>query len=119
MAEAEREFIQERTLVGLDTAAANGKHGGRPPAVDGDDACRGPAAPRREGVRHHHRVAPRRRPLHPDRPTAMCPGQSPSLGTSPAPAQARGCRDPWSADLRYRARRSRLLRGDSVVTRPM
>ncbi|MGW0393859.1 helix-turn-helix domain-containing protein [Streptomyces sp. NPDC003042] len=23
-------------MVGLDTAAANGKHGGRPPAVDGD-----------------------------------------------------------------------------------
>ncbi|MFH8582276.1 helix-turn-helix domain-containing protein [Streptomyces zaomyceticus] len=23
-------------LIGLDTAAANGKHGGRPPAVDGD-----------------------------------------------------------------------------------
>ncbi|MFZ3494673.1 recombinase family protein [Streptomyces sp. 5.8] len=36
MAEVEREFIHERTLVGLDTAAANGKHGGRPPAVDGD-----------------------------------------------------------------------------------
>ncbi len=32
MAEVEREFIHERTLVGLDTAAANGKHGGRPPA---------------------------------------------------------------------------------------
>ncbi|MFI6122661.1 recombinase family protein [Streptomyces sp. NPDC051064] len=36
MAEVEREFIHERTLVRLDTAAANGKHGGRPPAVDGD-----------------------------------------------------------------------------------
>ncbi|WP_275435582.1 hypothetical protein [Streptomyces sp. ICC4] len=36
MAEVEREFIHERTLVGLDTAAANGKHGGRPPAADGD-----------------------------------------------------------------------------------
>ncbi|MCX4821593.1 recombinase family protein [Streptomyces sp. NBC_01142] len=36
MAEVEREFIHERALVGLDTAAANGKHGGRPPAVDGD-----------------------------------------------------------------------------------
>ncbi|MFF2852053.1 helix-turn-helix domain-containing protein [Streptomyces sp. NPDC058001] len=36
MAEVEREFIHERTLVGLDTAVANGKHGGRPPAVDGD-----------------------------------------------------------------------------------
>ncbi|WUF75043.1 recombinase family protein [Streptomyces nojiriensis] len=36
MAEVEREFIHERPLVGLDTAAANGKHGGRPPAVDGD-----------------------------------------------------------------------------------
>lgn len=36
MAEVEREFIHERTLVGLDTAAANGKHGGLPPAVDGD-----------------------------------------------------------------------------------
>ncbi|BDH12794.1 recombinase family protein [Streptomyces hygroscopicus] len=36
MAEVEREFIHERALVGLDTAAANGKHGGRPPAVDAD-----------------------------------------------------------------------------------
>ncbi|MFF2026700.1 recombinase family protein [Streptomyces sp. NPDC058171] len=36
MAEVEREFIHERTLIGLDTAAANGNHGGRPPAVDGD-----------------------------------------------------------------------------------
>ncbi|MGR4880579.1 recombinase family protein [Streptomyces sp. LARHCF249] len=36
MAEVEREFINERTLVGLGSAAANGKHGGRPPAVDGD-----------------------------------------------------------------------------------
>ncbi|MER6409446.1 helix-turn-helix domain-containing protein [Streptomyces viridosporus] len=36
MAEVEREFIHERTLLGLDTAAANGNHGGRPPAVDGD-----------------------------------------------------------------------------------
>nr|WP_309136681.1 helix-turn-helix domain-containing protein [Streptomyces sp. FT05W] len=23
-------------MIGLDTAAANGKHGGRPPAIDGD-----------------------------------------------------------------------------------
>ncbi|MFB6560787.1 recombinase family protein [Streptomyces sp. NPDC056400] len=36
MAEGEREFIHERTLIGLDTAAANGNHGGRPPATDGD-----------------------------------------------------------------------------------
>ncbi|MFJ9944178.1 recombinase family protein [Streptomyces erythrochromogenes] len=36
MAEFEREFIHERTLIGLDTAAANGNHGGRPPAVDAD-----------------------------------------------------------------------------------
>ncbi|MFJ9079358.1 recombinase family protein [Streptomyces sp. NPDC102278] len=36
MAEVEREFTHERTLVGLDTAAANGDHGGRPPAIDGD-----------------------------------------------------------------------------------
>lgn len=36
MAEVEREFIHERTLIGLDTAAANGNHSGRPPAVDGD-----------------------------------------------------------------------------------
>ncbi|MET9700018.1 recombinase family protein [Streptomyces sp. NPDC006529] len=36
MAEVEREFIHQRTLIGLDTAAANGKHGGRSPAVDGD-----------------------------------------------------------------------------------
>ncbi|MGO4456590.1 recombinase family protein [Streptomyces sp. M-16] len=36
MAEVEREFIHERTLIGLDTAAANGNHGGRPPAIDGD-----------------------------------------------------------------------------------
>ncbi|MFE7712492.1 helix-turn-helix domain-containing protein [Streptomyces sp. NPDC057486] len=36
MAEVEREFIHERTLIGLDTAAANGNHGGRRPAIDGD-----------------------------------------------------------------------------------
>ncbi|OKK14926.1 hypothetical protein AMK09_26460 [Streptomyces sp. CB02488] len=36
MAEVEREFIHERTLIGLDTAAANGNRGGRPPAIDGD-----------------------------------------------------------------------------------
>ncbi|MFC9295748.1 recombinase family protein [Streptomyces sp. NPDC057011] len=36
MAEVEREFIHERTLTGLDTAAEKGNHGGRPPAVDGD-----------------------------------------------------------------------------------
>lgn len=35
MAGVEREFIHERTLIGLDTAAANGNHGGRP-AVDAD-----------------------------------------------------------------------------------
>ncbi|WP_269467353.1 helix-turn-helix domain-containing protein [Streptomyces sp. Sge12] len=36
VAEVEREFIYERTLAGLDTGAAIGKHGGRPLAVDGD-----------------------------------------------------------------------------------
>ncbi|MCM2392741.1 helix-turn-helix domain-containing protein [Streptomyces albipurpureus] len=36
MAEVEREFIHERTLIGLDTGAADGNHGGRPPAVDAD-----------------------------------------------------------------------------------
>ncbi|WP_201301871.1 recombinase family protein [Streptomyces tendae] len=37
MAEVEREFIHERTLIGLDTAAANGNQdGGPPPAVDAD-----------------------------------------------------------------------------------
>ncbi|WP_326769450.1 recombinase family protein [Streptomyces sp. NBC_01591] len=36
MAAVEREFIHERTLIGLDTAAANGNNGGRPPAIDGD-----------------------------------------------------------------------------------
>ncbi|MEV8535843.1 recombinase family protein [Streptomyces sp. NPDC051211] len=36
MAEVERGLIHERTLIGLDTAAANGNHDGRPPAVDAD-----------------------------------------------------------------------------------
>ncbi|MFB7254873.1 recombinase family protein [Streptomyces nojiriensis] len=36
MAEVEREFTHERTLIGLDTAAENGNHGGRPPAIDAD-----------------------------------------------------------------------------------
>ncbi|KOV21899.1 hypothetical protein ADK90_11460, partial [Streptomyces sp. XY413] len=36
MAEVEREFIHERTLIGLATAGGNGNHGGRPPAVDAD-----------------------------------------------------------------------------------
>ncbi|MGW2186915.1 helix-turn-helix domain-containing protein [Streptomyces sp. NPDC001719] len=47
MAEGEREFIQERTPIGLDTAAANGKHGGRSPVLDDDQLaivlCRGDA----------------------------------------------------------------------------
>ncbi|WUQ18334.1 recombinase family protein [Streptomyces sp. NBC_00236] len=65
MAEVEREFIHERTLVGLDTAAANGKHGGRPSAVDGDMLAVALRRRRRERVRHRHRPAYRRRPLHP------------------------------------------------------
>ncbi|SCF74032.1 Resolvase, N terminal domain [Streptomyces sp. Ncost-T10-10d] len=60
MAEVERECIHERTLIGLDTAAANGKHGGRPPPSTA--TC---SPPRRQGVRHRHRRTPRRRPLHP------------------------------------------------------
>ncbi|GAA3147165.1 hypothetical protein GCM10010521_37970 [Streptomyces rameus] len=37
MAEVEREFIHERTLIGLDTAAANGNQdSGPPPAVDAE-----------------------------------------------------------------------------------
>lgn len=35
-AEAEREFIRDRTLDGLETAEANGKFGGRPRAIDDD-----------------------------------------------------------------------------------
>ncbi|MFE1579331.1 hypothetical protein [Streptomyces fradiae] len=38
MAEVEPEFIHERTLIGLDTAVANGNHGGWPPVVDADNA---------------------------------------------------------------------------------
>ncbi|MFJ8011014.1 recombinase family protein [Streptomyces sp. NPDC096339] len=36
IAEVEREFIHERILIGLETAAANGNHGARPPAIEGD-----------------------------------------------------------------------------------
>ncbi|WP_328556877.1 hypothetical protein [Streptomyces sp. NBC_00358] len=36
MAEIEPESIHERTLIGLDIAAANGNHGGWPPVVDAD-----------------------------------------------------------------------------------
>ncbi|MEU6389487.1 recombinase family protein [Streptomyces sp. NPDC046939] len=36
MAETEREDIRESTLEGLDTAAREGKHGGRPPATTAD-----------------------------------------------------------------------------------
>ncbi|MFF2786253.1 helix-turn-helix domain-containing protein [Streptomyces sp. NPDC058049] len=36
MVEVEREFIHERTLIALDSAASNGNHGGRPPAIDDD-----------------------------------------------------------------------------------
>jgi DNA invertase Pin-like site-specific DNA recombinase len=35
-AETEREFIRDRSLDGLETAAANGKFGGRPRAIDDD-----------------------------------------------------------------------------------
>ncbi|WP_344535962.1 recombinase family protein [Streptomyces albiaxialis] len=35
-AEIERDFIRDRTMDGLDTAAAKGKRGGRPRAVDAD-----------------------------------------------------------------------------------
>jgi DNA invertase Pin-like site-specific DNA recombinase len=37
MAEAEREFIHERTMEGLAAAEAKGHHGGRPAAVSDDD----------------------------------------------------------------------------------
>ena len=36
MAETERESIREATLDGLNTAALNGRHGGRPPAITDD-----------------------------------------------------------------------------------
>ncbi|MFD8147098.1 recombinase family protein [Streptomyces sp. NPDC059708] len=36
MAEVERECIHRRTLIGLDAAAANDNHGGRPSAINGD-----------------------------------------------------------------------------------
>ncbi|MGW3499085.1 recombinase family protein, partial [Streptomyces sp. NPDC001020] len=36
MAETERENIRESTLEGLDTAARNGKYGGRPPVITDD-----------------------------------------------------------------------------------
>ncbi|MFF9010483.1 recombinase family protein [Streptomyces goshikiensis] len=62
MAEVEREFIHERTLTGLDTAAENGNHGSRPPAVD-----MLAVAPRRHDAKESVASitrAPRRRPLH-------------------------------------------------------
>lgn len=36
-AEAEREFIRDQTLDGLETAEANGRFGGRPRVLDDDD----------------------------------------------------------------------------------
>ncbi|MEU4835398.1 recombinase family protein [Streptosporangium sp. NPDC023615] len=36
MAETEREAIREATLEGLDAAARNGRHGGRPPVITED-----------------------------------------------------------------------------------
>ncbi|NWF30888.1 recombinase family protein [Streptomyces sp. PKU-EA00015] len=36
IAEVEREFIRDRSLEGLATAAANGRYGGRPAAIDAD-----------------------------------------------------------------------------------
>ena len=36
MAETERETIRESTLEGLDAAARQGRHGGRPPVITGD-----------------------------------------------------------------------------------
>jgi DNA invertase Pin-like site-specific DNA recombinase len=36
MAETEREAIREATLDGLTAAAANGRHGGRPPVITDD-----------------------------------------------------------------------------------
>ncbi|MGW1075859.1 recombinase family protein [Streptomyces sp. NPDC002537] len=35
-AEVEREGIREKTLEGLETAARNGNHGGRPTVMDAD-----------------------------------------------------------------------------------
>ncbi|MFF1478795.1 recombinase family protein [Streptomyces sp. NPDC058301] len=35
-AEVEREGIREKTMEGLETAASNGRHGGRPPVMDAD-----------------------------------------------------------------------------------
>ena len=34
MAEFEREIIRERTMAGLESARARGRHGGRPRALD-------------------------------------------------------------------------------------
>ncbi|MFH8553500.1 recombinase family protein [Streptomyces celluloflavus] len=76
MAEAEREFIHERTLVGLDTAAANGKHGGRPPAVDGDISPSPCAA------------APRRSPSPPS-PRTSAPAAPPCTAPSPRTTKRR------------------------------
>ncbi|MEW1971374.1 recombinase family protein [Streptomyces achromogenes] len=69
MAEAEREFIHERTLIGLDTAAANATT-----AAAGRrrrHARRRAPAPRRQRAGHLDRPAPRRRPLPPS--TGRCP----------------------------------------------
>ncbi len=76
MAEVEREFIRERALVGLDTAAANGKHGGRPPAVDGDISPSPCAA------------APRRSPSPPS-PRTSAPAAPPCTAPSPRTTKRR------------------------------
>ncbi|MFC9295744.1 recombinase family protein [Streptomyces sp. NPDC057011] len=70
--EVEREFIHERTLIGLDTAAADGNHGGRPPAVDGDKLA----------VALRRRDATRTNPLPPS-PTISASAAPPSPAPSP------------------------------------
>ncbi|MFF5969945.1 hypothetical protein ACFY7C_00300 [Streptomyces sp. NPDC012769] len=72
MAEVKPEFIHERTLIGLDTAASNGNHGGRPP-----------------GRRRHPSTTAWPSSPNSPRPTSACPcrtSTAPCSTTTPAMA---------------------------------
>jgi hypothetical protein len=57
-AELEREMMTERTNDGLAQAAAEGRHGGRPPVISRDMMHIGLGPPRRRRVRDQHRQRP-------------------------------------------------------------
>jgi Resolvase, N terminal domain len=96
---AEFDLIRERTLDGLRAAEAQGRRGGRRPAVDDDvlAVAPRPAVPRRVG--HRHRTAPQ------DRPVDAVPG---AATTRDRPCTGRRGAGPVRESITCRARLTRL-----------